>query len=67
MRLSDEDFLNIIDKTPLIAIDLIIKNPDGDVLLGKKLNEPAKDKWFVPGGRILKNESIASIPTWRTK
>ena len=28
--------------------------------MGKRINEPAKDFYFVPGGRILKNESIDS-------
>jgi colanic acid biosynthesis protein WcaH len=28
----------------------------GKVLVGYRKNEPAKDTWFVPGGRIYKNE-----------
>ena len=31
----------------------------GQTLLGKRLNRPAKGFWFVPGGRILKGESMA--------
>ena len=57
--ISDEQFLNVIDATPLVSIDLIIENHKGDILLGKRLNRPAKDYWFVPGGRIRKNEKIA--------
>jgi colanic acid biosynthesis protein WcaH len=30
---------------------------DGQVLLGKRTNEPLKDEWFTPGGRIHKNET----------
>ncbi len=52
-------FLEIIDSTPLISIDLIIENAAGNILLGKRVNRPAKDYWFVPGGRIRKNEKIA--------
>jgi len=29
---------------------------DGGVLLGKRVNEPAKGEWFVPGGTVFKNE-----------
>jgi colanic acid biosynthesis protein WcaH len=45
--------------TPLISIDLILRNSNGDALLGVRNNEPAKGFYFVPGGRILKNERIA--------
>src|SRR5260221_11714328 len=60
MRLNDEDFLRVISSTPLVSIDLIIENEKQEILLGKRLNRPAKDFWFVPGGRIRKNELIAS-------
>lgn len=26
--------------------------------MGRRLNEPAKGMWFVPGGRIYKNETL---------
>jgi colanic acid biosynthesis protein WcaH len=58
MRLSKEKFLTIIADTPLISIDLIIRNPAGAILMGRRINEPAKDSWFVPGGRIYKNEDL---------
>lgn len=57
--LSADDFRVVVDSTPLISIDLVVKSPDGRVLLGKRLNKPAKDFWFVPGGRVLKNERLA--------
>ena len=58
-RLDNETFADIVEHTPLIAIDLIIKNSEGKVLLGRRVNAPAKDYWFVPGGRIYKNETIS--------
>ena len=58
MKLSSTDFKAIVKSTPLISIDLIIRNSEGSVLLGKRTNRPAKGFWFVPGGRILKNESF---------
>ena len=58
MKLSPDNFLNIIDVTPLVSVDLIIENAAGEILLGKRLNRPAQDFWFVPGGRIQKNETI---------
>ncbi|KPZ72988.1 GDP-mannose mannosyl hydrolase [Shewanella sp. P1-14-1] len=52
-------FKTIIKHTPLISIDLVIQNKFGDVLLGLRNNRPAQGFWFVPGGRILKDESMA--------
>lgn len=60
MFLDKETFLTVIESTPLVSIDLIVKNKQGQALLGQRLNRPAKDFWFVPGGRILKNESLAN-------
>ncbi len=51
-------FKCIIKNTPLISIDLIIKNKEGKILLGKRKNKPAQGYYFVPGGRIFKNETI---------
>ena len=58
MWLPDETFKNVIQHTPLISIDLIVRNEQGEVLLGKRVNAPAKGYWFVPGGRVRKNETL---------
>ncbi len=58
MWLSRKVFQTVIDATPLVAIDLVVRNPGGELLLGERLNRPAQGYWFVPGGRILKNESL---------
>ncbi len=55
MFLSKNQFSNIVRKTPLIAIDFCILR-GRKILLGKRLNPPAKDFYFVPGGRIFKLE-----------
>jgi len=56
--LDKDTFINIVRNTPLVSIDLIIENQAGEILLGKRNNKPAKGYWFVPGGRIIKNETI---------
>ena len=58
MWLPDETFKSIIQHTPLISIDLIVRNEKSEVLLGKRVNAPAKGYWFVPGGRVRKNETL---------
>ncbi|HKJ15485.1 MAG: GDP-mannose mannosyl hydrolase [Desulfobulbales bacterium] len=58
MKIDKKHVLEIIEATPLVSIDLVIRNPSNKVLLGKRNNRPAMGYWFVPGGRIFKNETI---------
>ena len=57
--LSREDFLKVVENTPLVSIDLIVFDSEGKVLVGLRRNRPAQNTWFVPGGKILKDERIA--------
>lgn len=58
MWLPDQVFKTVISSTPLISIDLVVRNNQNQVLLGKRLNAPAKGFWFVPGGRVQKDETL---------
>ena len=58
--LNDTDFLHIVDATPLVSIDLVLRNERDEVLLGQRKNRPAQGIWFVPGGRIRKNERVTT-------
>jgi len=58
--LGAEDFAHLVRVAPLVAIDLVICDPDDRFLLGLRSNEPAKGTWFVPGGCIRKNERFAA-------
>ncbi|MFX4316127.1 GDP-mannose mannosyl hydrolase, partial [Enterobacter sp. 63] len=59
MFLNQEDFATVVRSTPLISIDLIVENECGEFLLGKRTNRPAQGYWFVPGGRVQKDETLA--------
>ena len=59
MFLDKPTFTTIIDSTPLVSIDLVVLDNEGNALLGERLNRPAQGYWFVPGGRITKNEPLA--------
>ncbi|XYB84552.1 NUDIX domain-containing protein [Vibrio parahaemolyticus] len=37
---------------------MVIENAQGQTLLGLRNNRPAQGFWFVPGGRVLKGESL---------
>ena len=56
--LPPETFRLVVQSTPQVAIDLIVRASDKKILLGKRVNRPAQGYWFVPGGRILKDESV---------
>lgn len=58
MFLSQEDFATVVRSTPLISIDLVVENERGEFLLGKRTNRPAQGYWFVPGGRVQKDEAL---------
>ena len=58
MKLEDQEFLQLIKLAPLFSIDLVVVNNRRELLVGKRVNSPAKDWWFVPGGRVYKDETL---------
>jgi len=57
MKLNKDIFKCVVENTPLISIDFLIKK-NNKYLLGKRVNSPAKGYYFTIGGRIFKNETI---------
>lgn len=57
-ELSLNDFKQVVRNAPLFAIDIVALDEFNRMLLGKRIHAPAKGFWFVPGGRIYKNESL---------
>jgi len=62
-QMDTNEFLRAVQTMPLVSVDLIIRDGEGKVLLGKRQNAPAKGFWFVPGGRIRKGERISAALT----
>lgn len=58
MKLEQGEFLKVVQAAPLVSIDVIARDRLNRVLLGKRINEPAKGTFFTPGGRIRKNQTI---------
>ena len=56
--LDGEVFLSLVDNAPLVAMDLVVVRGGTEILLGLRNNRSAQGFWFVPGGRIRKNESM---------
>ena len=57
-KLSEEIWRTCVDSIPIFGIDMIIFSRKYGVLMGRRINNPAKGKFFVPGGRVYKNERI---------
>jgi colanic acid biosynthesis protein WcaH len=57
--LDEQVFSSGIASLPLVSIDLIVRDKaSGQYLFGWRRNRPAADHWFVPGGRVQKNENL---------
>lgn len=56
--LDTTTFKSVLENAPLFSIDLVLMNPEQEVLLGYRKNPPAQGHWFVPGGRVFKNEAL---------
>ena len=57
--LEKEDYKRMVKAMPIVSVDLIVNDEHGRILLGKRVNRPAANHWFVPGGRLFKRETIA--------
>ena len=57
MSIDPALYNEIKNKMPLPCVDLLVTHKD-KLLLMLRNNEPAKDLWFTPGGRIFKNETL---------
>jgi colanic acid biosynthesis protein WcaH len=53
--IPEETFGACLDAFPQVCIDLVLER-DGQVLLARRTNDPAKGEWFWPGGRLYKGE-----------
>ena len=64
--LNAEDYTHFRSTIPIVSVDLIVFNSEGKALLGKRLNEPARGSWFVPGSDSARMEKKTTYPLTRT-
>jgi len=57
MSIEPKLYDKIKESMPLPCVDLLV-NYNGNLLLTLRNNEPGKDLWFTPGGRIFKDEKL---------
>ena len=58
--LPENVFEQVVANAPLVAIDLLVEDGKRHMLLGWRTNPPARNSWFVPGGRVRKDESLSA-------
>lgn len=56
-QISEALYAQIKKVIPIPCVDLVL-HQSGKVLLCKRNNYPAKGEWWLPGGRVLKGESL---------
>lgn len=57
--LPEIEFEQVVANAPLVAIDLLVEDAERRMLLGWRKNPPARENWFVPGGRVRKDETLS--------
>jgi ADP-ribose pyrophosphatase YjhB (NUDIX family) len=58
-QIPQKEYKKILEKMPICCVDGVVYFK-GKVLLVLRNKEPAKNKWWFPGGRIFKNERLKS-------
>lgn len=58
-HLPKEEYVRLMASGPIPAVDMVITDRDGKVLLGRRTDHPAQGFWFVPGGRLLRDETVS--------
>jgi len=53
-----EQYEQIIEVLPILCVDVVVTNPNGEFLLIKRANEPLRRQWWIVGGRVLKGEML---------
>ena len=56
----------ILNTMPIICVDGIIQKGDSTLLLLRD-NEPEKDNWWFPGGRVIKGETLENAVIRKVK
>lgn len=58
MKLPEAEYRRFLETMPIVCVDGVLVNEEGQYLLVKRRNAPLKDLWWVPGGRVHKGETF---------
>ena len=58
MNIPDKIYAEIVQNVPILCVDLLMQDESGSYLLLKRKNEPLKNEYYLPGGRIFIGELL---------
>ena len=58
MLIEKDLYSKIREVIPTFCVDLVVTNWKNEFLLIKRTQSPAKGQWWLPGGRVYKNETL---------
>lgn len=58
--LSLRSYRSFLSKMPLLCVDAIVLNEENKILLLLRKDEPKKNQWWIPGGRVYKKERLST-------
>lgn len=59
-RIPDDLYREIHACLPILCVDVVVCDEQGRFVLIKRKNNPERGKWWIPGGRVLKNERVVA-------
>lgn len=66
-RISDAQYKKICASVPIFCVDVVAEDAQRRFVVLYRKNEPARGKWWVPGGRVLKGEHVAHAAVRKLK
>jgi len=57
-NISQQLYNQILEVMPIPCVDVCIVNQQNQILLIRRKDEPEKNMWWVPGGRVFKGEMM---------
>lgn len=65
--IEEELYSKFVELMPITCVDVLIHDDDGHILLVKRNQDPAKDEWWIVGGRLLKEETMLEAAVRKAK
>ena len=65
--IPESKYASIIEVLPILCVDIMIQNADGEYLLIQRAREPLQGEWWVIGGRVLKGETLVEAAIRKIK
>ena len=58
MLIEKDLYSKIREVIPTLCVDMVVTNWRNEFLLIKRTQSPAKGQWWLPGGKVFKNETL---------